>query len=391
MRVVLNDFAGHPFTLSLAETLQEMTVEVDYAFCVSNSTPHADFDSASVLVSPLSSGRSFEKYGVVRRIVAELLYGLNSARQVLRLKPQEVVMNNTPILSLLPVWLACRVRRARYTVWLQDVQSGLVAGVKGDKSAASRAAAAAEGFALRRADRVVAISEPLAQATRAFGVRPDNVRVLPNWAPVEGLDAGSQTNPWSVEHDLAGHTVLLYSGTLAKKHTPDLLLALADGLPDAIVVVVSSGDGADALAAAQAQLPRPNLRLFPFQPFDRLNEVLATATVLIVLLTDEASGHSVPSKVLSYLAAERPVLASMPVDNPAATLVADEAQAGFVVPPGDVDRLVECARELLDDSELSGRMARSGRRFAEQHFARDVVAKAFLEAAGIRLPAVDAS
>lgn len=386
-RVLLNDFAGHAFTLSLAESLPEVGFEVDYAYCSSNSTPHADFATSKVPVTPLSSGPTFEKYGLRQRVVAELRFGWNSARLIFRTRPDHVVMNNTPILSLLPAWIAARLRRAHYVVWLQDVQSGLVAGVKGQTSVAARLASFVEGFVLRRADQVVAISEPLAAAARNFGVDPESIAVLPNWTPVEHFEVGIRSNDWAVEHGLDRRPVLLYSGTLATKHRPELLLELADALPDVDVVVVSSGEGADRLAAEQVSSHRSNVHLFPFQPFERLNDVLATATVVVALLNSEASSHSVPSKVLSYLAAGRPVLASMPLDNPASRMIAFDADAGIVVAPEDVDAFFDTARQLIDDPERAAKLGDNGRVYAGRRFGRAAIADEFLRAARIGVPA----
>ena len=60
------------------------------------------------------------------------------------------------------------------------------------------------------------------------------------------------------------------------------------------------------------------MRLLPFQPAEQLSEVLGSGDVLVALLEPGASKFSIPSKVLSYLAAGRPVLGIMPADNPAA-------------------------------------------------------------------------
>ena len=67
------------------------------------------------------------------------------------------------------------------------------------------------------------------------------------------------------------------------------------------LVVVSEGRGADWLAEQGRN--EPALRLLPYQPYDRLPEVLASADVLIAVLEPEAGAFSVPSKILTYLCA----------------------------------------------------------------------------------------
>ena len=55
--------------------------------------------------------------------------------------------------------------------------------------------------------------------------------------------------------------------------------------------------------------------LLPYQPFGRLSEVLASADVLVALLESDAGAYSVPSKVLTYLAAGRPILGAIPAEK----------------------------------------------------------------------------
>lgn len=101
-----------------------------------------------------------------------------------------------------------------------------------------------------------------------------------------------KANAWALEHDLADVPVILYAGTLGLKHDPALLLGLADRLPDVRIAVVSEGLGADWLREHGAG--RSNLLLFPFQPFDRLSDMLGTADILVAILSPRPA--SIPSR-----------------------------------------------------------------------------------------------
>lgn len=63
----------------------------------------------------------------------------------------------------------------------------------------------------------------------------------------------------------------------------------------------SSGRRADWLAEEQDRRNLENLILLPFQDFDDLPYMLASADVLTVVLEQEAGSYSIPSKILSYL------------------------------------------------------------------------------------------
>ena len=63
--------------------------------------------------------------------------------------------------------------------------------------------------------------------------------------------------------------------------------------------------------------------MLPFQPAEDLPSVLSSADVLVALLEPDATKFSIPSKVLSYMAAGRPIVGLMPSDNPAAADITD--------------------------------------------------------------------
>jgi glycosyltransferase involved in cell wall biosynthesis len=80
---------------------------------------------------------------------------------------------------------------------------------------------------------------------------------------------------------------------------------------------------------------------------------------------------SVPSKLISYLLAERPVLASVESDSEIARIVG-QAGAGWIIEPGDAQQL---AQAIVGASEASqaerAEMGTRGRRYAESHFGRE--------------------
>src|SRR5207248_1981594 len=132
--------------------------------------------------------------------------------------------------------------------------------------------------------------------------------------------------------------------------------------------------GADWLA--EHGRDEPGLRLLAYQPYDRLPEMLASADVLVAVLEPEAGTFSVPSKILTYLSAARPLLVSVPADNLAARVV-ERSGGGVVVRPGDSAAFLAAAGTLLDDAELREQLARRARAYAEASFDVDAVADRF--------------
>jgi glycosyltransferase involved in cell wall biosynthesis len=223
---------------------------------------------------------------------------------------------------------------------------------------------------LRKSDEVVLITEDFRPLMERWGIARDRVHVIPNWAPLEELPLQPKDNEWARTHQLHEEFCFLYSGTLGLKHNPELLVQLAVRFREDTavrVVVISQGLGADYLKKRRAELELDNLIIMGYQPYEQLPQVLGAADVLVALLEPDAGVFSVPSKVLTYLCAGRPLLLAVPPDNLAARIVI-ENQAGLVVHPSDVAGFLRSAEDLLNDPALRERLGRNARHYAETHF-----------------------
>ncbi len=205
--------------------------------------------------------------------------------------------------------------------------------------------------------------------------------LLENWADIEDIPVCPPANDWAARHKLDETVNIIYSGTLGLKHDLTTFIKLATAFrdrPDVRVVVVSSGQAAEKLRDRSAANGLANLVILPFQDYTDLAKVLGAASVLIAPLDRSAGAFCVPSKVLAYLCAGRPTVLAIGPDNPAA-LTLEQAQAGFVVKPGDPDAFARAVTRLLDDSSLRTAMGQSARRYAERTFGLDFVVPRFLD------------
>ena len=163
------------------------------------------------------------------------------------------------------------------------------------------------------------------------------------------------------------------------KHNPELLVQIAAhyrGTPDVRVVVISAGKGMDYLHSRKQELQLDGLVLLPFQPFEALPDVLATADVLVAVLEPEAGVFSVPSKVLSYLCSGRAIMLGVPPENLAARIVL-ENHAGRVVAPQLESEFVAAAAALMDDRDACAAMGVHARAYAESTFDIQRIAERF--------------
>lgn len=377
MRIVVHDYVGYAFPAQLARALAGRGHDVLHLHCSSfvagkGRLERGESDPRGLVFESVALDREFAKYDVPRRVRHELATGSELGERIAAFRPDVVLSSNAPLIVQRALLRATHAAGARFVFWQQDVISAAARRVAG--RAAGRLAELLERRLLRRSDQVVVISEDFLPLLRRWGVDEARVAVIENWAPLDELPVVPRANAWSTEHGLDGRFVLLYSGALGVKHDPSLLLALARWADeqDALVVVVSEGPGVDWLAAQDA----PALRLLPYQPYERLPEVLGSADVLVAVLEPSAAGFSVPSKVLTYLCAGRPLLVSVDDGNLAARVV-ERSGGGVVVLPSERAALVAAAAALLEDEGRREELGRSGRAYAEAAFDIDAITGRF--------------
>lgn len=386
MRLVLHDYSGHPFPIELSRELAGRGHRVQHVHCTSYRTGKGalvrrEHDPEGLELVPIDLGAPFDKYRYHRRIAQELRYGRLFCEQV---DPDEVdvlVCGNVPLLALGVIARWARRHDLPLVFWQQDVYS--LAMGQGARSAlpvvghaAARGFVALERHVARTSAQVVVISPDFLPILDAWGVPAERAHVIENWAPLGDLSPRPRDNTWAQDHGLGERPRLVYSGTIGLKHDPAPLLALARALPEADLVVVSEGPGADWVAEQAAAEGLDHVQVTGFQPIEDFPEVLGSADVLVALLEPDAGVFSVPSKVLSYHCAGRPILAAVPADNLAARTI-DGAGSGVVVRPGDAAGLVAAAEKLLSDAAWRADLGRAARAHAESAFAIERIADRF--------------
>jgi putative colanic acid biosynthesis glycosyltransferase WcaI len=385
MRLVVHDYSGHPGQVHLSRELARRGHHVEHQFCASyttgrGATQRRDGDPDTFTVRGIELPRPFARYSPALRVWQELHYGRIAARAVLDARPDLVVLSNVTLISLFLLTLSLRMRRVPYVFWQQDIYSDAIGVVARRKlgwlgGLIGRLASRTECSVARGAAAIVPISDTFIEQLDAWGIPAGKVQVIPNWAAIDEIPARPRDNAWAKAHGLVGSPVVMYAGTLGLKHNPSVLATLARSAPTGSrVVVVSEGLGREWLETKAAS--EPGLTLFDYQPYEQLPDMLASADVLVVVLEQDASRYSVPSKVLNYLCAGRPVLALLPANNAVAQMI-EAAQAGLVVDPGNADEASAALNKLLTDSNIREKMGAAARSYAEQVFDVEAVGDLF--------------
>ena len=387
-RILIHDYSGHAFTVGLARWLAEQGIETHYWYSQGVESPRGNLqrqpgDAPGFHIRGVGH-QSLNKYSLVQRIRQEAQYGRLIAIEAVALAP-DVVLSNAPPQIQAKLRKAVSHQGGAFIFWMQDIYSLALRHLLRRKwPFADRFLGPLshrfENNELRRSDAVVCISEEFRNYCLTHGMSMERCVVIENWAALKEIPALPKENAWAVAHGLDRKFVFLFSGTLGLKHNPELFVALAQSLrdvPDAACVVVSQGAGRQKLEMRKAELGLTNLHLFDYQHYADFPQVLATGDVLMAILEPFASELSVPSKVLAYFCAARPLLTAIPESNHSARLVR-RSGAGIVLAPGDDAGFLRAARTLMEDHDARLLHSAAARRYAEETFDIDRIGARYL-------------
>jgi colanic acid biosynthesis glycosyl transferase WcaI len=232
-----------------------------------------------------------------------------------------------------------------------------------------------EAAVYRDADRVVAIGESMRRRLINKGVDAKLIEVLPNWINPQDVIPLPRENSLRSEWNIApGRFVVLYAGTFGRIHNVPIMLQVANGLRDtpALLLLVGQGYDFEKVRTASAEGTSSNIQVKPFVPRDRLSEMQSLSDLSVVLVRRGYGHTSVPSKILGYMSAGRPVLGAVDADCDTAAAIT-EADCGELVEPDSVTELTRSIRIAMTDPARLARQGRNARRFIEEKLSATVV------------------
>jgi colanic acid biosynthesis glycosyl transferase WcaI len=223
----------------------------------------------------------------------------------------------------------------------------------------------------RGCDRVLVQSEAFIPSVEAHGVERSRIRYLPNSA--EALYRRLAPSPEDAKELPAGFRVM-YAGNIGAAQDFPTMLAAAERLKhESHVQWVVFGDGR-MRPWVDDEIRRRGLahcfHLLGSRPSQRMPHYFAHAGALLASLRREAIfAYTIPSKIQSYIACGRPVIAALEGEG---ARIIREAGAGWVVPPENPEAL---ARAVLAASRTAkpelDAMGSRGEAWFRSHFERE--------------------
>lgn len=317
----------------------------------------------------------------ISRVGSELSFGLRALLAPWG-KPDVVVLVSPAMFASALLALRARLRLGRrLVVWVQDLYGpGVRATSAGDRfGLAERLVSWAETSLLRRAQGVVVIHDGMVdEVAESAAVDRSRVHVVRNWSHIS---TASHTGRARMRARLGwadDETIVLHTGNMGAKQALGNVIdaaRLADE-QQAPVRFVLMGDGNTRADLEALAVGVRRVQIVDGMPDGQYLDALRAADVLLVNELPDLRATALPSKMTSYFASGRPVVAATSADSlTAAELLG--AGAGLRVDAGDPAALLATAQQLAADPALARRLGEQGRRYRQANLTEQAALAAF--------------
>jgi len=298
-------------------------------------------------------------------------------------KPDVVIATSPQLLVALSGWWLAWWKRVPFVFEVRDLwpESLAAVGAGSEGSLLHRTLRAIAGFLYRRSHHIVVV-------TPAFKDHLMRHWQVPEWK-ISIVENGVETDLFrpdpaaaDIRRDLQveNRFLICYIGTMGMAHGLETLVAAAErlqiSLPAAAFLLIGEGAEKQRIVALAAARGLTNIRFLGQQPRESIPAYIAAADVCLVMLKKtELFKTVIPTKLLEYMACERPVIVA--VDGEARQIV-EAAGAGMFVEPEDNEALVQAILNLADDPQRRQYMGISGREYIVSRLSRARTAQTYI-------------
>ncbi len=328
----------------------------------------------------------FSKDNLLGRLVNSITFLLPLAlRQLIGSRSADICIytSNPPYLGVIG-GLVSLIRRHPYLVLLHDSYPHLAVWVGKIRAGGliERVWHAINRLTYRRALGTIVLCERARDLVcREYGVPPESVHVIPNWAdPGAITPVPKKETSFARKLRLLDDFTVIYSGNLGLYYDFSTVLDAAELLRGERVrfVLIGAGGQQAELAAAIRNRGLGNVSMHPYQPYETINDSLNACDASLVSIARGIEGISFPSKFYSSLAVGKPVIAISEANSELREVIDREA-CGVWCEVGDGPRLAELIRGLAADPARAASMGANARALLERDYTMETCARRYLE------------
>jgi len=372
-KIIIHDFAGHPFAFELSKELSKK-YKIYHLFFKNDYGPKAYFGNTvnkNLKILPLGKDIKYSKTNLIKRFFSDLIYGLEVSKNINKINPEIVLSGQCPTFAQQLIVNRCKKDKIKFIVWIQDFYCLAVKLILKKKNIFLSFVIYYifkffEKNQINFSSKIITISNKFNKQLKEWGVNNKKISFIANWGNVSQIKFNKKKNFKLTNHIFNKNKFrVIYTGTLAKKHNPNLLISLAESNSNIEFVIFGVGTGFDYIKSLN-KIPK-NLLLFKLQPFQKLNNILNTADLFIATLNKDANEFSVPSKILNYLCAGRPIILNAPRENLASKIIIQN-NCGAIFKDKDIKKITNYINYLKKNKKTYRKISLNCRNFAIKNF-----------------------
>ena len=344
---------------------------------------------------------------LIDRLLLEVSFVVTSFVHALKGKRPDVILLTAPPLPVcVPAAFLGWIHRCSVILNLQDIlpDAAIHVGLLTNRKLIS-IFRVLEKFAYQTATKITVIADGFRGNLCHKGVPKEKIELIPNWVDVDFIKPlPKEPNEFRTQHQLNGKFVVMYSGNIALTQGLETVIKAAVRLrhiPGIEIVIVGeqkalahlkqveeeilaqwqleseqtieqlSGEPDKALEQLQLYnetCKHSNVKFLPFQPREKLPEMLAAADLGLVMQKKNVIDFNMPSKIPVLMASGRGIIASVPDRGTAANAI-HQSGGGIIIPPEDPKTLAATILELYINPNKVKVLGEKGRYYAEENYA----------------------
>jgi glycosyltransferase involved in cell wall biosynthesis len=284
-----------------------------------------------------------------------------------------VVFAMSPITQVIPAIPLKWIKRAHLAAWVQDLwpESLAATGFVRNPQALRMVGWMVRGI-YACCDTLLLQSRAFFDPVARYACRSKLV-YYPNSIALPSEKTVAPEVPTQLLEELRENFCVVFAGNIGIAQSIETVVEAAELLrqhPALKFVLVGSGSRLEWVKERKASLGLDNLILAGRFPMEAMPQIFEHSSALLVSLRDEEIfSYTIPSKVQAYLAAGKPIIASLRGEG---ARVIEEAGAGKTCEPESANALVESILALMSLSPAERQqMGNAGQSYFNEHFDMD--------------------
>lgn len=206
----------------------------------------------------------------------------------------------------------------------------------------------------KRAYRLFTIGDKMADLISKYVPR-ERLCIVPLWTCFEAFEkVPRKENKFVQMHELGNKFTVQYSGNVGITHNVEVLVEVARLLKEdeqIAFMIIGKGERVQKIKQMVANYQLDNFKVLPFQSDEMFPYSLSAADMGVVVLDDQISKGSVPSKTYNLMASSMPILYISSVDSELA-VYAEKYKNGSCFNSNDIEQIAAYIQKLSRDQVL---------------------------------------